>query len=55
MDYNYSFNPLNRPAKCLEDFTMPEIRTINRIPNIPSCSTIVTLKASDNELAKYRI
>jgi hypothetical protein len=26
---------------------MPEIRTINGMPNIPSCSTIVTLKTSD--------
>jgi hypothetical protein len=31
----------------MENFTMPEIRTINRMPNIPSCSTIITLKASD--------
>jgi hypothetical protein len=31
----------------MEDFAMPEIRTINVMPNIPSCSTIVTLKASD--------
>jgi hypothetical protein len=31
----------------MEDFAMPEIRTINRMPNIPSCSTIVSLKASD--------
>jgi hypothetical protein len=26
---------------------MPEIKTINRMPNIPSYSTIVILKASD--------
>jgi hypothetical protein len=31
----------------MEDFAMPEIRTINEMPNIPSYSTIVTLKASD--------
>jgi hypothetical protein len=31
----------------MEDFAMPKIRTINEMPNIPSCSTIVTLKASD--------
>jgi hypothetical protein len=31
----------------MEDFSMPKIRTINGIPNIPSCSTIVTLKTSD--------
>jgi hypothetical protein len=38
-NYNYSCN--------LEDFAMPEIRTDNGIPNIPSCSTIVSLKASN--------
>jgi hypothetical protein len=31
----------------MEDFAMPEIRTINGMLNVPSCSTIVTLKASD--------
>jgi hypothetical protein len=31
----------------MEDYAMPEIRTINGIPNIPYCSTIVYLKASD--------
>jgi hypothetical protein len=31
----------------MEDFAMSEIRTINGMPNIPSCSTIVVLKASD--------
>jgi hypothetical protein len=30
----------------MEDFAMPEIRTINGMLNIPSCSTIVSLKAS---------
>jgi hypothetical protein len=34
----------------MEDFAMPEIRTINGMPNIPSDSTIVTLKASDTTL-----
>jgi hypothetical protein len=46
-NYNYSCRPPNMPMNCMEDFAMPEIRTINGIPNIPSCSTIVTLKASD--------
>jgi hypothetical protein len=46
-NYNYSCCPLNKPINCMEDFAMPEIRTINDIPNVPSCSTIVTLKASD--------
>jgi hypothetical protein len=31
----------------MEDFAMPEIRTINGMPNTPSCSTTVTLKALD--------
>jgi hypothetical protein len=31
----------------MEDFAMPKIRTINGMSNIPSCSTIVSLKASD--------
>jgi hypothetical protein len=31
----------------MEDFAMPEIRTINVMPNIPSCSTIVSLKTSN--------
>jgi hypothetical protein len=31
----------------MEDFAMPKIKTINGIPNIPSYSTIVTLKALD--------
>jgi hypothetical protein len=46
-NYNYSCHPLNKPVNCMEDFAMPEIRTINNMQNIPSCSTIVTLKASD--------
>jgi hypothetical protein len=46
-NYNYSCYPLNKPVNSMEDFAMPEIRTINGIPNIPSFSTIVTLKASD--------
>jgi hypothetical protein len=46
-NYNYSCYPLNKPVNCMEDFAMSEIRTINGMPNIPSCSTMVTLKASD--------
>jgi hypothetical protein len=46
-NYNYSCKSLNDPRNCMEDFAMPEIRTINGMPNVPSCSTIVTLKASD--------
>jgi hypothetical protein len=41
-NYNYSYHPLNKQINCMEDFAMPEIRTINGMPNIPSCSTIVT-------------
>jgi hypothetical protein len=47
MNYNYSCKPLNRPVKCMEDFVMPEIRMINGMPNMVSCSTIVTIKALD--------
>jgi hypothetical protein len=32
---------------CMEDFAMLEIRTINGMPNIPSCSTVVILKTSN--------
>jgi hypothetical protein len=46
-NYNYSCHPLNKPINYMEDFAMPEIRTINGMPNIPSCSTIVSLKASN--------
>jgi hypothetical protein len=46
-NYNYSSKSLNTPMNCMEDFAMPEIRTINGMPNIPSCSTIVILKALD--------
>jgi hypothetical protein len=46
-NYNYSCRPLNDPTRCMEDVAMPEIRTINGMPNIPLYSTIVTLKASD--------
>jgi hypothetical protein len=31
----------------MEKVMMPEIRTVNGMPNTPSCSTIITLKASD--------
>jgi hypothetical protein len=41
-NYNYSCRSLNDPRICMEDFAIPEIRTINGMPNIPSCSTIVT-------------
>jgi hypothetical protein len=46
-NYNYSYNLLNRPVKSMVDFAMSKIRTINGIPNIPSFSTIITLKTSD--------
>jgi hypothetical protein len=28
-NYNYSYHPLNKQINCMEDFAMPEIRTIN--------------------------
>jgi hypothetical protein len=45
-NYNYSCYPLNKPIICMEDFLMSEIRTINGIPSIPSCSTVVILMLS---------
>jgi hypothetical protein len=48
MNYNHTYKPLNKPERCIEDdVAMPKIRTINRMPNIPACSTIISLKASD--------
>jgi hypothetical protein len=46
-NYNYSCHPLNKPVNCMEDFARPEIITINGMQIISSCSTIVTLRASD--------
>jgi hypothetical protein len=46
-NYNYSCTPLNDPGVCKQDYVMPEIRTANSMPNIPSCSTLVTLKTTD--------
>jgi hypothetical protein len=46
-NYNYSCKPLNDPTRCMEDVAMPKIKTIKRMPNIPACSTTVSLKASN--------
>jgi hypothetical protein len=46
-NYNYSYTPLNNPGACKQDYVMTEIRTANSMPNIPSCSTLVTLKTTD--------
>jgi hypothetical protein len=45
--YNYSCTFLNTPMICMEDFVMPEIRTINGMPKILIYFTIVLLKTSD--------
>jgi hypothetical protein len=44
MEFNNFLEGTNYNYSCLK---MAEIRTINGMPNIPSCSTIVTLKAPD--------
>jgi hypothetical protein len=33
---NYSCTPITSPGKCKTDYVMPELRTINSMPNIPS-------------------
>jgi hypothetical protein len=38
---------MTSPGKCKTDYVMPELRTINSMPNIPSCSTIVVLPTPD--------
>jgi hypothetical protein len=35
------------PGKCKTDYVMPELRTINSMPNIPSCATIVVLPTNE--------
>jgi hypothetical protein len=46
-NFNYSCNPLNTPGGHRQDYIMPEVHTANSMPNIPSCSTLVTLEAKD--------
>jgi hypothetical protein len=36
-NYNYSYTPITSSGKCKTDYVMPELRTINSMPNIPSC------------------
>jgi hypothetical protein len=45
--YNFHVFPNIFISQSWIEFVMPEIRTINGMPNIPACSTIVSLKASD--------
>jgi hypothetical protein len=46
-NYNYSCSPMTSPGKCKTDYVMPELRKINSMPNIPSCSMIVVLPTSN--------
>jgi hypothetical protein len=46
-NFNYSCTPLNTPICCRQDYIMPEVRTANSMPNIPSCSTLITLETKD--------
>jgi hypothetical protein len=42
-NYNYSYIPTTSPGKCKTDYFMPELRIINSMLNIPSCSTIFNI------------
>jgi hypothetical protein len=46
-NYNYSCIPVTSPGKCKTDYVMPELRTINSMPNIPSCATVVVLPTNE--------
>jgi hypothetical protein len=50
-NYNYSCIPITSPGKYKTDYVMPELRTINSMPIIPSCTTIVVLPT--NEVTHY--
>jgi hypothetical protein len=46
-NYNYSCTPVTSPGKCKTDYVMLELRTINSMPNIPSCATVVILPTNE--------
>jgi hypothetical protein len=46
-NYNYSCTPITSPRKCKTDYVMLELRTINSMPNIPSCASIVVLPTNE--------
>jgi hypothetical protein len=46
-NYNYSYTPITFPGKCKKDYVIPELRTINSVPSIPSCATIVVLPTNE--------
>jgi hypothetical protein len=46
-NYNCSCTQKTSPGKRKTDYVMPELRTINSMPNIPSCSTIVVLPTKE--------
>jgi hypothetical protein len=50
-NFNYSCTPLNTLSGCRKDYIMLEVHTANSMPNIPSCSILVTLEAKDVILA----
>jgi hypothetical protein len=46
-NYNYSCTPITSPEKCKIDYVMLELRTINSMPNIPSCDIIFVLSTNE--------
>jgi hypothetical protein len=42
-NYDYLCKPVIFPGKCKINYVMPELRIINSMPDIPSCSTLVAL------------
>jgi hypothetical protein len=47
INFNYSCIPLNTLCSCRQDYLMPKVHTTNSMPNIPSCSSLVTLKTKN--------
>jgi hypothetical protein len=47
--FNYSCTPLNTLGGCRQDYVIPEVHTGNSMPNIPSCSTLITLEIKNVE------
>jgi hypothetical protein len=39
--------PITSPGKCKTDYIMPKLKTINSMPNIPFCATIIILPTNE--------
>jgi hypothetical protein len=46
-NYNYSYTLVTSPEKCKTNYIMQNLRMINSMPNISSCSTIVVLPTKE--------